>query len=109
MIEELGSRPEEEQIVLKNYHRFLSSLSKEKEKAGTECISLEELKRATINGELIIDKKITLPYPLNDKRTSPERRLLYLIQEEMMIAYTQFDREEAEEYEKISASSGVKQ
>ena len=50
-----------------------------------ETPTLRQLRIATMNGELIIDKVCTLIYPLNDLRTEPDRRAMYLAQEELMM------------------------
>jgi len=66
-------------------------------------VPIEDLEKATLNDELIIDKKLTLRHPLNDPRTKPQRRRFYLMQEQLMIDLAQIEREEVkeEEYDKL--------
>jgi len=98
--EELGTREEEEAKVLSEHHKFISSISKQSAKIeDASVMSLEKLRKATMNDVLVIDNYLTLFFPLNDPRTSPQRRDLYLRQEELMIALAEIEREEVEELE----------
>jgi hypothetical protein len=47
--------------------------------------TLKQIREATMRGEVIIDKVCILVYPLDDPRTEPDRRALYLAQEELMM------------------------
>jgi len=106
MKEELGSRPEEEDIVLKEYHKFIKSLAQDKTTAGMEVLGIEAIQKATRDNRLVIDKYLTLFYPLDDPRTSPQRRDLYLRQQDLMHELAVIEREEAREAEgEISSPS----
>ena len=96
----LGSDPNQEKVVLRGYHSFLKTLkSEDKVSSLKDIVPIEDLEKATLNDELIIDKKLTLRHPLNDPRTKPQRRRFYLMQEQLMIDLAQIEREEAKEEE----------
>ena len=44
-----------------------------------------QLRAATLNGQVIIDQVCTLTFPINDPRTPADIRALYLAQEELMM------------------------
>ncbi len=49
------------------------------------AFSCRKVQEANMKGESIIDKGSILTYPINDSRTSPQLRALYLAQEELMM------------------------
>jgi hypothetical protein len=57
----------------------------------SQTLTVEQLRAATLRGEVVIDKFLTLSYPLNDPRTSPTLRALYIRQEEMMMEHVEED------------------
>jgi len=104
--EELGTREEEEAKVLTEHHQFVRNISKQSAKIESGSVmSIEKLRKATMNNVLVIDKYLTLFYPLNDPRTSLLRRKLYLEQEQLMIDLAQIEREEAIESDDCSSSA----
>jgi hypothetical protein len=104
--EELGTREEEEAKVLSEHHKFISSISKQSAKIeDASVMSLEKLRKATMNDVLVIDKYLTLFFPLNDPRTSPQRRDLYLRQQDLMHELAVIEREEAREADDCSSSA----
>jgi hypothetical protein len=60
--------------------------------------------KATANCECIIDKVALLTRPLNDPRTSPTLRKVYIEQEELMVALSKIEQEELEEVEVYSCA-----
>ena len=58
------------------------------------AFGIKEIQVATLNSELVIDKVCILNYPLNDQRTQPELRELYLAQEELMMQPEDLPEEE---------------
>jgi len=56
-----------------------------------QTLSISQLQEATLRGEVVIDKFLTLTYPLNDTRTPDSLRALYLRQEEMMMEHVKED------------------
>jgi len=97
--EQLGGNPEDETKVLSEYHKFLKTIAQDKTTAGMEVLDIEKLQKATRDSRLVLDKYLLLFCPLDDPRTSPQRRDLYLRQEELMIALAEIEREEVEELE----------
>jgi hypothetical protein len=88
--EPLGSRPDEERIVLKAAHKERAKLERMKTTLPEQhnqwkVMGLRELGAATDRGELVIDHALTLFYPLNDPMTEPARRELYEKQSELMM------------------------
>ena len=97
--EELGGKPEDEDIVIKEYHKFIKSLNQNKTIPEASIMEYEAFRKATMNNVLVIDKHLTLKLPITDPRCSDQRRELYLVQEELMIALAQIEREDIEEAE----------
>lgn len=56
-----------------------------KEPSTLSRLTLRQLREATMNDELVIDKYLSLVYPLGDSRAEPERELLYQRQESLMM------------------------
>ena len=56
--------------------------------------SLKGIQEATMNCLLVIDKMCILTYPLDDPRTGPALRALYLAQEELMMQPEDIPEEE---------------
>ena len=54
--------------------------------AVNDSASKVEIREATNRGELLIDKKCLLSFPLNDPHTPKEVRENYLLQEELMMS-----------------------
>jgi hypothetical protein len=106
--EELGTREEEEAKVLTEHHQFVRNISKQSAKIESGSVmSIEKLRKATMNNVLVIDKYLTLFYPLNDPRTSPLRRKFYLEQEQLMIDLSKIETEEEEEAEVYSCEGAA--
>lgn len=97
--EELGGNPEDEDKVITEYRKFIKSLNQNKTREKMEVIGYEELRKATMNNILVIDKQLILYRGINDPRCSQQRRQLYLIQEQLMIDLAKIEREEAKELE----------
>jgi hypothetical protein len=97
--EELGCKPEDEDIVIKEYHKFIKNLNQNKTNPESEVMDYELFRKATMNNELVIDKYLTLNFPITDSGCSDQRRQLYLMQEELMVALAEIERENIEESE----------
>jgi len=103
--EQLGGNPEDETKVLSEYHKFLKTIAQDKTTAGMEVLDIEAIQKATRDNRLVIDKYLTLFYPLDDPRTSPQRRDLYLRQQDLMHELAVIEREEAREADDCSSSA----
>ena len=79
---------EQQNKLKKQLHKPRKTITEKRtstELLGVLVNNTRKIQELTMNGELIIDRVCLLSYPLNDPRTRPEIRALYLEQEELMM------------------------